>query len=113
VQGANYTGTYVGFWDGIKLFRRYRQTGLEKELRTWKGVQQEPVEENLRRRLDSKAYAILRGSRKYQGTYVNLDIRIELFRKGDCSRSQSCQTPDSDLQTAAGIARMGNSLDGK
>ena len=36
--------------------------------------------ERLRNRLDSKAYEILRGNRKRQGTYVDFDIGIGLCR---------------------------------
>ena len=41
----NYTGTYVDFWVGVELCRRYGLTELEKELRTWKDAPQEPVQE--------------------------------------------------------------------
>lgn len=41
----NYRGTYVDFWVGVELCRRYGLIELEKELRTWKDVPQEPVKE--------------------------------------------------------------------
>ena len=41
----NYKGTYVDFWVGVELCRRYGLIELEKELRTWKNVPQEPVTE--------------------------------------------------------------------
>ncbi len=40
-----YKGTYVDFWVGVELCQRYGLIQLEKELRTWKGVPQEPVKE--------------------------------------------------------------------
>jgi len=40
-----YKGIYVDFWVGVELCRRYGLIQLEKELRTWKGVPQEPVKE--------------------------------------------------------------------
>lgn len=45
VYSFNYRGTYVDFWIGVELCRRYGLTELAKELRTWKDVQQEPVKE--------------------------------------------------------------------
>lgn len=116
VQGSNHAGTYVDFWDGVKLCKGYGLIELEKKLRNWKTTQQEPefieitdfaspvvvqmsdfrinaahiinltghsrgIGADLRDRLDSKAYDILRGSRKYQGTYVNFSIGIELCRE--------------------------------
>ena len=41
----NYRDIYVNFWVGVELYRRYGLTELEEELRTWKGVPQEPVKE--------------------------------------------------------------------
>ena len=122
----SYRGTYVDFWVGVELCRRFGLTKLEEELRSWKGVPQEPVEEpveepglsefieiadlpspvvvrmsdfrinashiakligyprtavaNLRDRLNTEAYEILRGNRKRQGTYVSFDVGIALCR---------------------------------
>ena len=139
----NYRGTYVDFWVAVELCRRFGLTKLEEELRSWKGVPQEPVKEpefsepmkepveelleepveepglsefieiadlpspvvvrmsdfrinashiaqligyprtavaNLRDRLNTAAYEILRGNRKRQGTYVNFDFGIALCR---------------------------------
>ena len=139
----NYRGTYVDFWVAVELCRRFGLTKLEEELRSWKGVPQEPVKEpelseprkepaeepveepveepglsefieiadlpspvvvrmsdfrinashiaklisyprtavaNLRDRLNTETYEILRGNRKRQGTYVNFDVRIALYR---------------------------------
>ena len=39
-----YKGSYVDFWIGLELCRRYGLSDLEKELRSWKPVQ-EPVKE--------------------------------------------------------------------
>ncbi len=41
----NYRGTYVDFWVGVELCRRYGLIELEKQLRTWKDAPQEPVKE--------------------------------------------------------------------
>ena len=38
----NHRGTYVDFWVGVELCRRYGLSKLEEELRTWKDVPQEP-----------------------------------------------------------------------
>lgn len=125
VQGSNYSGTYVDFWDGVELCRRYLLTQLEKELRAWESVQHEPGKEpqlsefieikdfaspvmvrrsdfrvnaahiinltghsrdigaDLRDRLDPNDYDILRGSRKYQGTYVNFNIGMSCVTNMD------------------------------
>ena len=45
VHDFNYRGTYVDFWVAVELCRRYGLTKLEEELRSWKGVPQEPVKE--------------------------------------------------------------------
>lgn len=42
VYELKYRGIYVDFWVGVRLCRRYGLAELEKELRTWKGVPQEP-----------------------------------------------------------------------
>lgn len=41
VYDFKHRGTYVDFWVGVELCRRYGLAELEKELRTWKGVPQE------------------------------------------------------------------------
>ncbi|KAI9764520.1 MAG: hypothetical protein M1835_007554 [Candelina submexicana] len=43
VGHLNYRGTYVDFWVGVVLCRRYGLTKLEKELCTWKNALLEPV----------------------------------------------------------------------
>lgn len=121
-----YKGSYVDFWVGVELCRRYGLTELEEGLRNWQPVNEpdlsDPVKapelpefieitdfaspvvvrrsdfrinathvvnlagsskrtlEILRDSLDSKAYEILRGCRKHQGTYVNFDVGIGLCR---------------------------------
>lgn len=38
VKGPNYPGTYVNFWDAVRLCQTYSLPLLEKELRTWRRV---------------------------------------------------------------------------
>ena len=44
VDNFNYRGTYVDFWVGVELCRRYGLTELEKELRSWRVVLPEPAQ---------------------------------------------------------------------
>lgn len=127
----NYRGTYIDFWIGVELCRRYHLIALEKQLVTLKGIpprtdlkniqqgcapkfieikefcsavlvrtsdlrvnaahvfkiitpSRQPIIK-LRNTLKPEVYDILRGDNKYQGTYVNLDVAIELCRRYELS----------------------------